>query len=514
MNSIRIKKSYFSFAKYLILVALFILLVGQLSIILPRYLTKLVPKAVIMSKNGFEPREVTLKQGATVRFVNKGRVDRWPASNFHPTHDLYPEFDPKKPVKPGESWDFVADKNGVWKFHDHLNPHSGGLLIVRGNYQAANAIATIKRELSFGFIGSLKSKLFGTPSTETSIDPVEFVGKNQPEQLLDLRGIAKVQSPEAMWKFVLEAYRKDPGRTGRAHDIAHFAGGVIFDIKGFDGLSICTVDFAFGCYHGFLDKAFTKDLRDLPKAEKECLTVGREGSGPNSSCIHGIGHGIASYYRVQDLDKSLQSCDTLTNGKDYCYDGVFMEFARDASQKFYQQAKPLYPCDAVDEKYGFSCARNQTNVMLERFHLDFNQVATLCLAAYNMQVKSGCFESLGFVAAHSGKVDTTLKMCQSIPDSAHQASCITAAAGEVVFQDMPEWEESSGTLCKSLPEEYKPFCDKRVLQVIQEYGRDKKTSFEHAVKTLTAIRTSYPCFSVEVQKLGIMVVSKWRAQAI
>src|SRR3990167_1529245 len=59
-----------------------------------------------MVPDGFIPSEITIDVNSSVIFINKDKESRWPASNVHPTHGLYPEFDPKKPILPGESWAF------------------------------------------------------------------------------------------------------------------------------------------------------------------------------------------------------------------------------------------------------------------------------------------------------------------------------------------------------------------------------------------------------------------------
>src|SRR5437899_1855737 len=58
---------------------------------------------------GFSPQAITINQGDAVLFENDGKQDHWPASDPHPTHDLYPEFDPQKAIKPGENWSFFFD---------------------------------------------------------------------------------------------------------------------------------------------------------------------------------------------------------------------------------------------------------------------------------------------------------------------------------------------------------------------------------------------------------------------
>ncbi len=88
-------------------------------------------KTVIsMTENGFSPSVINIKQGETVAFKNIGSQDHWPASAIHPTHQIYPEFDPKKPIAPRDSWPFTFTKKGIWRYHDHLNPGFAGTINV------------------------------------------------------------------------------------------------------------------------------------------------------------------------------------------------------------------------------------------------------------------------------------------------------------------------------------------------------------------------------------------------
>lgn len=83
-----------------------------------------------MLKGAFEPSNISVQLGDTVCFENRDEEARWPASNIHPTHDIYPEFDPRTPVRPGETWCFIFTKAGIWKFHDHLLPELIGTITV------------------------------------------------------------------------------------------------------------------------------------------------------------------------------------------------------------------------------------------------------------------------------------------------------------------------------------------------------------------------------------------------
>src|SRR5688572_30991888 len=48
---------------------------------------------VHLQTSGYEPRTLTIPAGTTVVFENKSTTDLWPASNIHPTHEIYSDFD-------------------------------------------------------------------------------------------------------------------------------------------------------------------------------------------------------------------------------------------------------------------------------------------------------------------------------------------------------------------------------------------------------------------------------------
>lgn len=85
---------------------------------------------ITMGEEDYEPSEVTMQAGDTVTFVNAASTDRWPASDIHPTHGIYPGFDPKRPVPPSESWSFTFERRGRWRWHDHLRPSITGRITV------------------------------------------------------------------------------------------------------------------------------------------------------------------------------------------------------------------------------------------------------------------------------------------------------------------------------------------------------------------------------------------------
>lgn len=100
---------------------------------------------VEMNSNGFNQKLVRISAGQKVVFVNKDKVNHWPASGPHPIHTGYPGsgfakcgtadqvniFDACAGIAPGGSWEFTFTEIGEWAFHDHLNPSFTGTMIVR-----------------------------------------------------------------------------------------------------------------------------------------------------------------------------------------------------------------------------------------------------------------------------------------------------------------------------------------------------------------------------------------------
>lgn len=85
---------------------------------------------VVMKDDVYTPGTFTVKKGDTVTFRNDGGIPQWPASAVHPTHLIYPEFDPRVGIAPGASWSFTFTKAGVWRWHDHIHAQVNGTITV------------------------------------------------------------------------------------------------------------------------------------------------------------------------------------------------------------------------------------------------------------------------------------------------------------------------------------------------------------------------------------------------
>lgn len=85
---------------------------------------------IVLGETGYSPQNVVIKAGDTIEFKTERNQPFWPASDLHPTHGVYPEFDPQEPIDPGSSWKFQFNKPGSWKYHDHLDPFFRGSITV------------------------------------------------------------------------------------------------------------------------------------------------------------------------------------------------------------------------------------------------------------------------------------------------------------------------------------------------------------------------------------------------
>lgn len=443
---------------------------------------------VTITDEGFSPRKVTVDTSSTVLFVNKDTAAHWPASDPHPRHDEYPEFDPTKAIEPTEWWLFKPTKAGTWHYHDHLNPHRKGTLVVTAEEDTAADTSSSAPDARPGFFARLKNTLgswwhaltasvegtFSSSPKALVLSALAFRELPEKEQYGYVEILAKAKGVAQAWQFAKDAFSTQAGTSlgGRSHDVAHFIGGLIYKEQGLKGLSVCDTTFAFGCYHGFTEGAFAKSLDPLLQVAIACEALGPVSSGPWSSCIHGIGHGVASYYNSTDLEPALATCNTLGPGATFCHDGVFMEFAISAPVSFYDRARPLSPCDTVPLAYQVACGRNILAAMSSRFNLPPLTVAIACLEA-NAPFTNSCIDTYGFAIAHQEHMSGAqiAAGCAALKQPVAIAQCAGAAAGELVFQNFPDWQTQAPAVCQALRVSDQQTCLTRVNQTISNYKR-------------------------------------------
>jgi hypothetical protein len=143
----------------------------------------------------------------------------------------------------------------------------------------------------------------------------------------------------------------------KAHVLAHIIGELLYDTEGFNGISYCTDDFNYGCYHGFSSRAVERDGETI--IETLLASCGESAI----DCEHGMGHGLLAYYGDQNVNKALQRCipesDPANGG---CRNGVMMEYLLNTMRKAdartlmpYDPEAPDSPCQAIDAEYKPNC---------------------------------------------------------------------------------------------------------------------------------------------------------------
>jgi len=154
-----------------------------------------------------------------------------------------------------------------------------------------------------------------------------------------------------------------------------------------------------------------------------------------------------------------------------------MEFARNAKATFYKKDNPLYPCDTLEKEYGyaysFACGRNQPSLLMSRFQMSFDEIVAVCGSSDSTPFREACFDSIGFSLAATGDLEKVISGCQIIGDQNLVQRCLTAAAGEMVFQEVPDWRTKSRTVCDA-GGEGRTECVMHVERLITEYGRQRE----------------------------------------
>lgn len=221
-----------------------------------------------------------------------------------------------------------------------------------------------------------------------------------------------------------------------------------------------------GYYHGVLEGVLSKIGMDKAVAEINDICKDIPGRSKYSfdyyNCVHGLGHGLMAI-TSDELFQSLKLCDGLqgTWEESSCYGGVFMENVivdnKNHFTKYLKPSEPLYPCNAVDERYKSACYLMQTSYMLKVSGQDFSKVFALCGKADKNYIAT-CYQSLGRDASgHSvSNVESTKKSCYLGTTFEAKSNCIIGAVKD--FISYFHSDVQAKTLCNSLGDDLKAVC--------------------------------------------------------
>ncbi len=379
---------------------------------------------ITVSDSGFSPKKLMVEKGTAIVFINKSSKHHWIASNNHPTHELYPEFDMKKPLNPGEQWLFPFQEVGRWKYHDHLNPKFTGEVTVIGQ----------------------KSKRTKDQKNK----------KTKEQILADINRVAEKEGIIMALAYLKNNYLQQEG----AHDVAHALGSRLYKEKGLEGITSCDISFAFGCFHGFTETFIEEQgLKNISQLTGQCHTA--LAGQLSLRCYHGIGHGIVSAYGY-DLSKALVECDAIAQGieREYCYNGVFMENSMVKASEA-SRANPLWPCDTLNKQYQPTCYIYLREYLRILYSSDLTQMVKPCRQVSEPKLDQYCLRGMAEYIAMKNRssVENIVRDCAILEKE--QYLCRQLAIDVWSFQGW-SLEGKESVLCASPDQKWNSICKEKI----------------------------------------------------
>lgn len=255
---------------------------------------------------------------------------------------------------------------------------------------------------------------------------------------------------------------------GLQHSTAHLFGGLLYEIEGVSGITLCDASFSFGCFHGFFTRAIAEEgVALVPELDKACLArYGEWGTG----CQHGIGHGIMEYFGFADIATALEACELTTWPTPLagCPSGVFMEYRipavlRDGlfstEPRMVDNKNPYEPCGEVDARYHDSCYYELGLWWRMALGPEYARMGSWCSDLHNEKNRMNCFLGVGSAAAQTETFDVprTLSRCEeAAPEGRPHAFCVAGSSWS--FYAEPSFRTIAPQLCDAVEPALQPLC--------------------------------------------------------
>lgn len=205
--------------------------------------------------------------------------------------------------------------------------------------------------------------------------------------------------PELAYEELKERY-KDL-EYPKQHTRVHVFGEVLYEKMGIAGTSVCDSAFGFGCYHSFFATGISREGIETLSLFQEACSNGLQRA--ESSCEHGIGHGILAYVGGENLLEALHMCTRLSwRPKGGCMSGVFMEYnfltMQDPTGISVRPPDPddiHAPCSKLPEQFLRHCYFEQPQWWNKVFDSDYKKIGALCHELVKTDIQRTCFEGIG-----------------------------------------------------------------------------------------------------------------------
>lgn len=270
------------------------------------------------------------------------------------------------------------------------------------------------------------------------------------------------EGPTAAYANLAEDLSDRPSEE--RHRRAHIFGESLYQLLGFNGVSVCDEQFTYGCLHELTAQSlYAHGMGALSDLVGVCKSLEPD---KRNECEHGLGHGILAYYgySLSNVEKSLQHCsafsDAFTDVVGGCNGGVFMEFNLQAMKGDGVQPREVihndlfYPCRDVDTQYSLSCIYKLPQ-WWDALYSELNtpqrypKLATLCSTlGVTTREQHVCYAGIGVVAFGVSTLPEKIEAaCTSMqPNDEAVYACLANAAYRYRMID----ESKSSLLCNSL----------------------------------------------------------------
>ena len=372
---------------------------------------------VELQEDSFSPELLQIEKGDTVIFTTTRGKPFWPASNLHPSHTIYPEFDPKEPIEANEKWSFTFQRAGKWKYHDHLAPIFKGEIIVS--------------ERSFDDVSG--------PTAETC-----RVGANEKQCLEELISTTlQIKGVEAALDIL---HNNQAHFANNCHDLAHTIGESAYRVFSQGKAMVLTPKTyycGYGFYHGFME-TLVQTTGSPEQARAFCEYADRQLAGETGdaggSCYHGIGHGTVDGGDPRHFGDAkaviapgLEICERVGSTDtqiDRCASGVFNSLAIAYN----------------NSSYGFSLPRENPY--------------GICEEQVKHYFKKPCYEEMNTTVIRLGdSFVESARFVEEIADDVYANYAIESLAGYAVFFHSSRNNlEDSALDCRSLQERLRLAC--------------------------------------------------------
>lgn len=429
---------------------------------------------IVLTQNGFQPSELTIVVGDTVTFKNKTGKAFWPASDTHPTHTAYPDFDPKKPVEANDTWSFTFTESGVYGFHDHLySTYEGTIYVQDKKGEVAEIDCTTERSPQCweqAILTTLEEK-----GVKAAFDKMVYFSNNEDLFTDDCHGYAHLIGEEAY-----SLYEAD---------------------KNFE-LTPATALCGYGFYHGFMETLLLttgniQEARDF--CEMADKKLAGQASAASTACYHGTGHGAVDGSDPTawgDIDAMMEPgfrlCDQLAETElqlYLCNTGVFNAIeviSRDPKYGIADLADdPFAMCNRQPLERREACYSNMLPILLGNYNNDFeavyayvnenmidNDVIAIDGHTINGLVTLGiAFEFIRLHGSDDDYIEKGVALCRNQPEEDH-LPCIEGLSGGHIKYGPPGTEYVKNLVFCSdsiLTEEERDSCYEYVLPRL--YGR-------------------------------------------